>query len=305
MTSRACGFPWTSFCAFDLGCEKGRCTHGVEALCRYRKNETDTFGSPKCNPPDSPSIPASTQVQTSLESGNTDSTIESCSGSPPSMSSISCSSSSSSSPLSEDLDPPSSITSPAITQPENAVPYITYSTSSPSASAAAVVTLNAMTVGGIIGITIGGTALGMAIVVCCFYSWRHRRIIFKDRRKSLATQTIKSEYAPTITPYHWPPVSDPNAGLGQSKPVPEMMSFANTLPESVAEVETASEQEVDLGREVLVHQVDDTDVVYILYRSVTPSYVTRTTVQHRHYDALDYCWGSANWSGAKANEHAR
>jgi hypothetical protein len=105
-----------------------------------------------------------------------------------------------------------------------------------------------MTVGGIIGITIGGTALGMAIVVCCFYAWRHRRSIFKDRRKSLATQTIKSERAPTITPYHWPPASDPNAELEPSNPVPEMMSFANTLPESVAEVETASEQEVDLGK---------------------------------------------------------
>jgi len=105
-----------------------------------------------------------------------------------------------------------------------------------------------MTVGGIIGITIGGTALGMAILVCCFYAWRHRRSIFKDRRKSLVAPTIKSEYAPTITPFHWPPANDPNAGLNPIKPVPEMMSFANTLPESVAEVETASEREVDLGK---------------------------------------------------------
>jgi hypothetical protein len=128
------------------------------------------------------------------------------------------------------------------------VPYISSSLSSPSATAAAVVTLNAMTVGGIIGVTIGGTALGMAILVCCFYAWRHRRSIFKDRRTSFATQTIKSEHAPTITPYRWPPSNDSHAGLESSKPVPEMMSFANTLPESVAEVETASEQEVDLGK---------------------------------------------------------
>ena len=105
-----------------------------------------------------------------------------------------------------------------------------------------------MTVGSIIGITIGGTALGMAILVCCFYGWRHRRTIFKDRRKSLATQTIKSEHAPTITPYHWPPGSDSNAELRPSNPVPQMMRFANAPPDSVVEVETASEQEVDLGK---------------------------------------------------------
>lgn len=105
-----------------------------------------------------------------------------------------------------------------------------------------------MTVGEIIGITIGATAFGMAIVVCCFYAWLNRRILFKDRRKSLATQTIKSERAPTITPYQWPPTNDPNTELKSSKPVPEMMSFANTLPDSVAEVETASEQDVDLGK---------------------------------------------------------
>jgi len=64
----------------------------------------------------------------------------------------------------------------------------------------------------------------------------------------MAGQTIKSEYAPTITPYHWPPADDSSAGLKPSKPVPEMMSFANTLPESVVEVETSSEHEVDLGK---------------------------------------------------------
>ena len=135
-----------------------------------------------------------------------------------------------------------------MTPPENAVPFITYSTSSPTASSAAVVMLNAMPVGGIIAITIGGTALGMAVLICCFFAWRHRRSIFKDRRKSLAGQTIKSEYAPTITPYHWPPANDSSARLRPSKPVPEMMSFANALPESIAEVEASSEQEVDLGK---------------------------------------------------------
>lgn len=96
----------------------------------------------------------------------------------------------------------------------------------------------------------------MAIVVCCFFAWRHRRAIFKDRRKSLATQTIKSEHAPTITPYHWPPESDSNAELRPSKPVPEMMRFANAPPDSVVEVETASEREVDLGKRVaLRHRV--------------------------------------------------
>ena len=64
----------------------------------------------------------------------------------------------------------------------------------------------------------------------------------------MATQTIKSEHAPTITPYQWPPGSESNAELRPSNPVPEMMRFANEPPDSVAEVETASEQEVDLGK---------------------------------------------------------
>ena len=105
-----------------------------------------------------------------------------------------------------------------------------------------------MTVGGIIGITIGGTALGIATLICCLYACRHRRSIFKDGGKSLVGQTIKSEYAPTITPYYWPPANDANGGIKPSKPVQEMMSFANTSPESAAEVETPSEHEVDLGK---------------------------------------------------------
>ena len=151
-------------------------------------------------------------------------------------------------PSSEDLDPPSIVTSPATALPKNVVPWISYSTSSPTVSATAVVTLSAVTEGWIIGIMIGGTALSMAILVCCFFAWRHRCGIFKDRGKLLATQTIKSKHAPMITPYHWPLESGSNAGLGPSKPVPQMTRFANTPPESVVEVEIASEWEVDLGK---------------------------------------------------------
>ena len=142
--------------------------------------------------------------------------------------------------------PPTSITPSAATSPKNAVPRISNSNSSPTTPAAAVVNLHSMTEGGMIGITIGGIVLGVAILVCCFYAWRHQRNIFKERKKSLATQTIKSKHAPT---YHWPPGSDYKAELKPSKPVPEMMRFANASPD-LFEVETASEQEVDLGKGV-------------------------------------------------------
>jgi len=247
MTSLVYGFLWTNFgtSEFDPACEKRRCTHAVHVLSRYRKNDTGVFDCPLCDRPSSLSTSTLEEVQTSLEPGDS---LSAVSSSPESTSSIPDTSPSSTSPLSWDMDPLSSITPSATAPPENAVPWISDSTSSPTASAAAVVNLDAVTVGGIIGITIGGTALGMVIVVCCFFAWRHRRSIFKDRRKSLGTQTIKSERAPTITPYHWPPESDPSAELKSSKPVPEMVTYANTLPESVAEVETASEQEVDLGK---------------------------------------------------------
>ena len=83
------------------------------------------------------------------------------------------------------------------------------------------------------------------------------------------------------------------------------MSFANTLPESVAEVETASEQDVDLGKGVLVHRVDDTDAVYIPCRSVAPSYVAGTTDEHRDYDAVDYRWRGADRYGTKSSVDER
>ena len=166
---------------------------------------------------------------------------------PETTSSIPSTTPSSTSSLSWDGDEPSSITPSAATPPKNAVPRISNSNSSPTAPAAAIVNLQSMTVGDMIGLTIGGIALGIAILVCCFYGWRYRRTIFKDRRRSLATQTIKSKHAPTITPYYWPPGGDSKAKLKPSKPVPEMMRFANTAPDSVVEVETASEQEVDLG----------------------------------------------------------
>ena len=148
-------------------------------------------------------------------------------------------------PFSLDMDPPSSVTSPATAPPVDAVPY---SIGPLTVSATAVVTLAPVTVGEIISIMIGGTVLGMVIVVYCFFAWRHRRSIFKDRKKSLATQTIKSWHSPTITDYHGPPKSGSNAELRPSKPVPQMTRFANAPPQSVVEVETASERELDLGK---------------------------------------------------------